>query len=375
MTSVLDEHISYLTLPHRQQLYERALASVLKPGDIVADLGCGVGVLGFAALRAGAARVYGIDHSDAIELARESAARAGMADRYHCIRGSTYQTVLPEKVDLIICDHVGFFGFDYGIVAMLDDARQRMLRPGGQVMPRRLRLMAAGTQSAAARQKVDRWLADPVPAEQRWAHEYALNAKHAIDFAPEDICTGAAVLGEIDLSTSNPEGFSLSATLDMARDARVDGLACWFECELADGVWMSNSPLDPDTIRRSNAFFAAREPFMASGGDRIDITFRIRHDDHLVTWTIQPPGGAARQKLSTWAGRILSPEDLKVQNGGPVVLNGKGLARKAVLDLVDGTRTLEQIEQEVQRLHPGLFPSPAAIRRHVRGFLSSDTLA
>ena len=375
MTSVLDEHLAYLTLPHRQGLYERALAAVLKPGDVVADLGCGVGVLGMAALRAGAVRAYGIDHSDAIELARESAARTGLADRYTCIRGSTFQTDLPEQVDLIICDHVGFFGFDYGIIAMLDDARRRMLHPGGQIMPRRLRLFAAGAQSADARDRIDRWQHDPVPQDQRWLHEYSLNTKQSHDFVAEDICTDPVALGEIDLTVANPDSFAFTASLSALRDSRIDGLACWFECELAEGVWMTNSPLAADSIGRSNAFFAAREAFAVTAGDVIDISFRIRPAEHLIAWTIQPPGDAPRQKLSTWAGQILAPVDLQPKGGGPLALNAKGHARRVILDFVDGTRTGEQIEQLVLEAYPDLFPTTEAIRRFVRVELASDTTA
>ena len=373
MTSVLDEHLEYLTLTGRQDLFERALAKVVRPGDRVADLGCGVGVLGMAALRAGAAKVYGIDLSDALELARESVALAGLSEQYVSIRGSTFQTSLPEPVDLIICDHVGFFGFDYGIIAMLDDARKRLLRPGGQIMPRRLRLFVAGVRSTTARKKIDPWAADPVPQDLRWLHEYAVNSKQACNFTPDDICTDAQMLGEIDLTGPNADNFAFSATLQMATDGRFDGLACWFECELAEDIWMTNSPLSPASIGRSNAFLAARAPFAASRGEPIAVSIRIRHDEHLIAWTIQPPGELPRQKLSTWASRIVAPVDLAPKGGGPLTLNDRGHARRRILELVDGERTGEQIEDEIVQLYPELFPSPEETRRFARRILALDT--
>ena len=136
MSSVLSEHLGYLSLEGRFAIYERALEAVLTPGDRVADLGCGFGVLGLQALRAGAGHVFGIDHSDAIEIARETMAREGLSNRYATIADTSYHAELPERVDLVVCDHVGFFGIDYGIIEMLEDARRRLLRPGGHVMPR-----------------------------------------------------------------------------------------------------------------------------------------------------------------------------------------------------------------------------------------------
>ena len=39
----------------------------------------------------------------------------------------------------------------------------------------------------------------------------------------------------------------------------LDGLAGWFECELAEGVWMTNSPLADNPIRRPQAFLPIGE--------------------------------------------------------------------------------------------------------------------
>ena len=87
------------------------------PGDRVADLGCGSGILGLLCLRAGAGQVFGIDSTAMIEVARETFLRAGLAGRGDFIHGHSHRVELREPVDLVICDHVGYFGFDYGIVA------------------------------------------------------------------------------------------------------------------------------------------------------------------------------------------------------------------------------------------------------------------
>ena len=69
--------------------------------------------------------VFGIDATAMLEVARETFARAGLAERSRFIRGRSLRVELPEEVDLVICDHVGYFGFDYGIVETLQDARRR----------------------------------------------------------------------------------------------------------------------------------------------------------------------------------------------------------------------------------------------------------
>lgn len=379
MTGVLAEHFDYLSLDGREALYGEAIARVLKPGDVVADLGCGFGVLGLQCLRAGAARVYGIDSSGAIDIARESVARAGLADRYHCLHSSTYRTELPEQVDLVICDHVGWFGLDYDIIPMLEDARRRLLKPGGRILPRRLRLVAAGVFSDACRALADQWDSAPIPADYHWLGEYQRNTKHSHEYAAAEICTAPVVLGEIDLTQDNPDSFTFNASLIAGADTRFDGIAGWFECELADGVWMTNSPLAAQRIARNQIFLAAREPFALRVGETVAVSLRCRKEGDMIGWTITPPGtppnGAPRQKLSTFGAVVLSERDLAGAASGPLTLGRLGEARRAVLALVDGQRTADEIEHAVIAAHPDLFPTATEIRRFVRAELGASAVS
>ena len=147
MGNALEEHYDYLSDARRLEKFEQAVSRAVMPGDRVADIGCGFGVLGMMCLKAGAAHAWGIDETPAIEIARETVARGGLADRYTCLHESSFRAELPGPVDIVICDHVGYFGFDYGIVAALSDARRRFLKPGGKVMPERIVLQVAAAQS------------------------------------------------------------------------------------------------------------------------------------------------------------------------------------------------------------------------------------
>jgi len=372
MSEVLAEHFDYLSLEGRAALYGEAIARAIRPGDVVADLGCGFGVLGIQCLRAGAARVYGIDSSGAIDIARESVARAGLADRYHCIRGSTYRTRLPEKVDLVICDHVGWFGLDYDIVPMLEDARRRLLKPGGKILPQKLRLVLAGVSSDQCRALTDWWSTPPIPADYGWLGEYQCNTKHSHQYQPQEICTQPVTVGEIDLSVDNPDSFTFTADLVAQDDTRFDGIAGWFECELADGVWMTNSPLANPRIARVQIFLPARQSFAVAKGDVVKISLRCLKEGDLIGWTITPPGGGAKQKLSTFNSWVPGERGLGEPGGGPLALSETGEVRRAVLSLIDGQRTAEQIEYAVIAAHPDLFPTELQIRQFVRSELARN---
>jgi ribosomal protein L11 methyltransferase len=73
----------------------RLLQRVVKPGDTVADLGCGSAVLAIAAAKLGARRVSGIEaDSDAIANAEENVESNGVADRVAIVEGDA-RLLLP----------------------------------------------------------------------------------------------------------------------------------------------------------------------------------------------------------------------------------------------------------------------------------------
>ncbi|TIX48966.1 methyltransferase domain-containing protein [Alteraurantiacibacter aquimixticola] len=366
MVSPLDEHHGYLSLAGRSELYDRAIGAVLRPGDTVADLGCGVGVLGLQCLDAGAAHVYGIDYSDAIELTRETVARAGLEDRYSCLRESTFRVELPERVDVVICDHIGYFGFDYGIGEMMADARRRLLKPGGAMIPRSIDLIMAGVSSDGCRKLAQGWTGETFREEYHWLNSYARNAKHPWLFKPEELCSQPVRMGTIRLDSDNSDHFAMTATLEVERDCRFDGLAGWFDCELAEGVRMTNSPLSPEAIERNNVFLPCNEPFDAAAGDLIEVDLRFRDDGEMIAWSVTPANGGAKQSMSTWKSKILTQADMVADSAKPLSLNRIGEARKAVLKLVDGKRTAAEIEEAVLADHADLFPTAEEWRRFLR---------
>jgi len=370
MPRVLEEHYEYLTLKGRHELFAQAIAKTVQAGDSVADLGCGFGVLGIQALQAGAGHVHGIDQSDAIEIAREAVRRLGLSDRYSCIRAMTFRAELPEPVDLLICDHVGLFGIDYGIIGMLEDARRRMLKPGGQIIPRQIALNIAGVSSEKYGALADAWSQPPVPPEFAWLDDYAANTKYSVDLTPPDLCSEGASLGTVRLDEDNPDTLAFSAQIAVTRDCELHGFAGWFDCELADDVWMNNSPVAESSIGRSQAFFPLAKPVAVAAGDIVDIAFQIRHDHPFVAWTVDLPGDHPRQSMTTWKSTILTQADLAVQTGAPLAPNALGRARAALHPLLDGTRSAQQIEEQLLGVTPPLFPTDTELRRFVKAELS-----
>lgn len=373
MSERLDEHLGYVADRRRLELFRAAVAAVVKPGDIVADLGCGTGILGLAALGAGAAHVYAVDQSEMIHVARQAFERAGLAARGTFIQGRTFRVELPRRVDVAICDHVGYFGFDYGIIELLADARRRFLAPGGRLLPRRLRLRLAAVESQAARRLVDAWSAPEIPHEYHWLAALAANERHALSVTAAEILGPPAELASIDLAADHRDFMSWSCQLVAGRDGRLDGLAGWFECELAPGIWMSNAPIAHDAIRRPQAFLPIGEATAVTAGEPIEAIVMARPGDGLIAWSVTQPRTGRRVARSTFEAAILEKSLLARADPARVPVPSRaGRARAAILACCDGRRTAREIAELVLRDHPDLMPSPREAARFVAEVLAKD---
>ena len=365
MSSTLTEHIEYLSLPGRNALFKKAIESTIENGCSVADLGCGVGVLGFLCLDAGAGRVWGIDHSDAIHLASESAERAGYGERYSCIKGSTFSATLPERVDLLICDHVGFFGFDYGIIQLISDARDRLLKPGGRVLPESLDLVIAAVSSDNSSDIANQWTSSEVPEQFHWLDELNKNMLHPYRYSPDELISNCRTVGSVDLDTKSPEHFSFNTRLNIRKAGVFSGLAGWFDCHLGAGVRMTNSPLDPASIKRAQAFLPAAEPFSVQVNDVVEVSLRFLRDGTMISWSVKPAQDGKVQRLSTWKSTILNSEHLR-DDDSSLSLSDLGEAMEYFLHLVRQSKSKHETSEALQHRFPDLFPTQRSLTDFMR---------
>jgi protein arginine N-methyltransferase 1 len=372
---VLDEHLGYLTDSVRLDRFRQAIDRVVNPGSTVVDLGCGSGVLGLLCLQAGAGRIYAIESTGVIEVARETLRHAGLLDRVAFLNSDSSLSQLAERVDVAICDHVGFFGIDYSILPLLRDARRRFLKPDGKIVPKFLRIRLAAVQSPIAWALANEWAQDKVPEPFRWLRDHGLQHKHAVNLKSDELLGAPALLGDIDLTVDHPEFFRWTTELVVDRPGVLHGLAGWFECELADGVWMTNSPLAEDAIERSQAYLPIAETMTVAAGETLRVDLMIRPDDHSIAWHVTCIGSGRHFRHSTWNSQFISTRDIDRNRPGYVPrLSRSGQLRALVLGYCDGMRSRTDIEQLLLREHPDLVSMPDAISRLVSRVLGGDNI-
>ena len=298
----LAEHLAYVSDAHRLERFDSALREIVRAGQTVLDLGSGTGMLGLLALRAGAARVIAVDEGRMIEVARETFRAAGLADRVQFVRGRSQRVTLAQRADVALCDHLGYFGLDYGIGELLSDARTRHLKPEAAIVPRSVRLEAAAVAVVPDDARID-W--DGVPADLRWLRQPWLDTRHPVKLDAGDLAGAASEVGSVDLGAAVADTFSWTVRLEVERDTVVQGIAGWFDAELSPGVRMTNSPLSAQRIDRPQAFLPI-EPTAVSAGRHLRATITMRPADELIAWDVEAPEGGAHHRRSTAFAAALS---------------------------------------------------------------------
>ena len=343
--------------------YERALRDVIQPGDVVVDLASGTGILGMLACRAGAARVYAVEAGPIAGLAREIARANGFSDRITVIHAHSSEVTLPERADLVVSDQIGRFGVEAGVLPLFADARARLLKPGGRLVPSRIDLVIAPVEYRKGSRRVAYWSRRPARFDFTPAHRVSCNTGYPARFAPSHLLAAPRRGIALDLAGPAESPMRIKATFEVTRSGTLDGVGGWFEAQLSPAVAMTNSPLSGDRIIRRQAFFPIASPIAITTGDRIEVAMRILAEEVVVAWTVtvHPPNAQpVSTTQSTLNGMLLDAADVRMTDPGyRPILTERGTARRTVLELCDARHTLAEIEAEVFARHRSLFASNA----------------
>ena len=104
-------------------------------GKVVLDVGTGSGILSLFAAQAGAKKVYAVECSGMVRYARRLVKANGFEGIIEVILGKVEEVEIPEKVDLIISEPMGFFLVHERMLESYIIARDRFLKPNGLMYP------------------------------------------------------------------------------------------------------------------------------------------------------------------------------------------------------------------------------------------------
>jgi len=103
-------------------------------GKVVLDVGAGTGILSYFAIQAGARKVYAVEASNMAQYAKELAKSNKSCDSVEVIAGKIEEVSLPEDVDIIISEPMGYMLFNERMLETYLHAK-KWLKPGGNMYP------------------------------------------------------------------------------------------------------------------------------------------------------------------------------------------------------------------------------------------------
>jgi protein arginine N-methyltransferase 1 len=123
----------------RMETYYKGIGRYVHEGDLVLDLGTGSGILSFLAAQRKPRRIYAVDHSPFLEVARKVAEYNRM-DNIQFIGSNSRNFKPAEKMDVIIHEQLGNDLFNENMVENLLDLKRRVLKNTGKIIPGKFEL-------------------------------------------------------------------------------------------------------------------------------------------------------------------------------------------------------------------------------------------
>jgi len=351
----------------RTEAYARALQAVVRPHSAVLDIGTGTGILALLACRAGARRVYALETSDAIHLARELATASGFAERVEFLQRDSIGVELPEQVDVVVSDLHGILPLFRAAVPALADARKRLLAPGGVLIPRRETLWTAlGEAPATYERRMAPWEENSFGFQLQPARRVAANNWWKPRHESLRILTEPRCWATLDYATIENPNAAAEIELQVESAGTAHGVVIWFDSELSNGVSFSNRPGAGGPTIYGCGFFPLKQPVPLEAGDQVHLSLRadLVGDDYVWSWNTTITGGAAAGRVkakfaqSTFNGEFRSPDTLRRGAANFVPrLDEDGEIERFVLSRMDGKTSLEEISSALAEKYPGRFPS------------------
>lgn len=333
----------------RMDAYARAIVRAVKPGSVVVDLGAGTGIFSLLAARAGAKRVHAIDPNPAIFILPELARAAGVSNKITIHHALSAEVDLPEQADVIVSDLRGATALNADYLAAIRDARARLLRPGGALLPASDRLFVALVEA----DEMWRWLARGWEAfEQRgipsaYVRTSILNAVYHDVPGPigaSDVLSNAAHWGTVDWATHDAPVVEATVDVSMQRDGLAHGLCVWFETTVLDDIAYDTAPGTRSVYSR--AFFPLPQPTSVRHGEKATLTLRAHVRGERWAWEgrIGSAPDARPFRQSTFFGVPTDPAALLRESSTYKPTRSPSADRvRTLLDAMDGQRSVAEL--------------------------------
>ncbi len=234
----LDYHRTMLQDVERVATYDRAIRALVKPGDVVLDLGAGTGLLAMLAARRGA-RVHAIECTPVALLARRLIAHNGLSDRITVHQADACELAPVEPVDWVLGEWMGRWIVDDGMLDAVVAAGD-WLKPTGRFCPGQISMLLAPVGDFHF-PMVDNFAEPLLGLDLSPALHEARGTCYGVNLDATALLAPPAVHTRFT-PPRVPHHFDANLEWTATRSGRLQALAGWFEAQLAPGVVLNTQP-------------------------------------------------------------------------------------------------------------------------------------
>ena len=214
-----------------------------------------------------------------------------MSDKITVLKGMAELQQLPEKVDVIVSEWMGYFLLYEWMLETVIAVRDRWLKPEGVMLPNTASMhIALLTNEPFYEERVTFW-------SKRQPLLCNLDMSPLVEFAklctfaepvveyvgPENIASFAQQVARFDLRTCTLQEIHhvvARCTLESLGDTQLSGIVGWFDVTFPGGVKLSTSPEAQPSEDGYNTHWRQCQFFLREGlpirqGDRVDVSLTM----------------------------------------------------------------------------------------------------
>lgn len=386
----------------RTSTYQRAILANMDDfkDKAVLDVGAGSGILSFFAVQAGARKVYAVEASSMAKHAENLVYHNKLSGKIVVIPGKIEEINLPEQVDVIISEPMGYMLFNERMLETYLHAK-KWLSPGGKMYPSRGDLHIAPFSDASLYMeqlnKANFWYqqsfhgVDLCSLREAAIKEYF--RQPVVDTFDIRICIAKSQRYTVDFekaSETDLHQIDIPLHFVVLQPGQLHGLAFWFDVVFSgssQSVWLSTSPTQPLTHWYQVRCLLEVPLFVQRGQvviGRVKLNSNKRQSyDVDIDLSVEGTGSREHNTLDLknpffrYTGQTpsappgcneTSPSEaywqtLDAQSNGGLVVNGISLVNGTVLDVQP---QLQQHGHQSSIITLGSLPSPGTVANNCK---------
>jgi len=281
----IEYHRTLIADKVRNDAFFRALKAVIEPGkSVVADIGAGTGLLGLMASKLGAKDVFLFETAEVAGVAAQ-VLKANKAKSCHLI--PCHSTEFRDKlaVDVIVSETLGNYALEENIIATLADARRRLLKPGGHIIPAGITQYVAPVTAPRIDNELRAWQRVGHGIDLAPAQAMTLNNAYVRQLAPDELLDNgqsSVAWDAIDLQRETRSKRKGEAEWRLTKPSTIYGFATWWTAELVPGVSLSTGPRAPRT-HWEQLYFPLLKPIEAKSREVVGVELRSNSSEETGT--------------------------------------------------------------------------------------------